>query len=568
MTHGAQEAGAPRSRLETSILHLWREALGVDAVGVHDTFFGLGGDSLKAVRLLSSIEEVLGVQVPFGEFLQAPTVAGIAEQVAALRAGAAPPAPAPPAPVVADVSRAPCTHAQERLWFLDQAGAAGAYNLPLCARIRGPLDADRLIDALQQIVDRHEALRTTFAVEDRGPVQVIAPALAIDVERHDLRGHPEPEAEARRIAETMTATAFDLERGPLLRAALLRIGDADHVLASALHHIICDGWSHAVILGELGELYGGTTPAPVETQYADVARRQRAAEHETSLEATVAWWAERLADAPAALELPADHPRPPVLSAQGATHRSRLSPELSDGVRAYAREAGTTTYVTLVAAYAALLGRLSGQETVVVGTTTSGRASASLEHAVGFFANTVALRCELGDEPTFAQLVAATAAYVRDAIAHDEAPFERVVAALDAARDPSRHPVFQVFFAQAPPLALPIAGAEPFPVSVPGARFEIVLTVEDDADGLTLLWEHSTELFETETIARMDRQFARLLESALAGPQLPVARLALMDAAERGAAIASGAAVAADQPVGCLHERFAAQAAGTPDAAA
>ncbi len=560
-----------RSRLQSTLAHLWQDALEVDHVGLDDNFFTLGGDSLAAIRMLADVEDVLLAHVPFSDFLQAPTVAGLAAAVGqGRRAGSRDAAPAPVAEVAA---RVPCTLAQERLWFLDQAGAGAAYNLPLCARVRGALDEVALTRALREVVRRHAALRTTIAGEDGSPVQVVAPDMPTELERQDLRAHPEREAEARRRAEALVATPFDLERGPLLRAALLRLAEDEHVLALAFHHIICDGWSHAVVFRELGALYAAyargedpVLPAPA-VQYPDFARRQRATLEPAALAGQRAWWRERLAGGPAALELATDRPRPPVLTQHGATRRSTLTADTTAGVRALARAAGATTFAALLAAYAALLSRHSGQETVMVGSTTAGRDRAELESAVGFYANTVVLRAELGGDPTFAELVGRMRDVVRDAVAHQQVPLEWLVADLGVERDAGRHPIFQVFFAQTPPAPLPIEGAEPYPVSLPGARFEIVLSVEED-DLLTLVWEYSTDLFDAATAERLDRHYVHLLEAALAGPDVPIGRLALMSEDERRELAVRSAAAAPDQPVACLHELFSAQAARTPDAPA
>jgi acyl carrier protein len=277
----AGAAGARRSRLQSTLAHIWEEALDVDALGVDDDFFTLGGDSLAAVRMLADVEDILLAHVPFSDFLEAPTVAGLLAAIARVRGGGAPAAAAPAVPAAAGPARAPCTFAQERLWFLDQAGAGAAYNLPLGARVKGRLDADALERGLRELVRRHGALRTSIVEEDGSPVQVVAADAALELERVDLREQPEREALARRRAEELVKTPFDLAHGPLLRACLLRLGDDDHVLAMSFHHIVCDGWSHAVLLRELGILYrafaGAQQPAlpPPSVQYEQFARRQR-----------------------------------------------------------------------------------------------------------------------------------------------------------------------------------------------------------------------------------------------------------------------------------------------------
>jgi amino acid adenylation domain-containing protein len=565
------------TRLESAIANIWQEILEIEPVGVHQDFFELGGESLMAVRMLAAIEDVLLAQIDFTDFLEAPTVSGLAAAVltarqrpVAERSEQAEPEPG------AGSDHAPCSFAQERLWFLEQlGGSTDAYNMPIGARLRGPVDADALARSLAELTRRHAALRTSFTVIDGRPVQIVAPEAPVNLELADLRDHDDPEREAQRIVDALTATPIALDRPPLMAAKLLTLSEHEHVLELVFHHIVCDGWSHVIVMRELGALYdaysAGREPdlSPPRVQYPDYARHARGRLHGEALEDAVAPWVARLAGAPAALELPTDHARPQTPSYQGATFRHRLAEHTTRSVRRFAREARATPFATLLAAYAVLLYRYSGQEDVVIGATTSGRDTPELEDGVGLFASTVALRVDLSGEPTFRQLVARVREVVLWAVSHQRAPFEQIVARLDSPRDLSRHPVFQVFAAHVPRAPLALAGAEPYDARPASSRFDLTLFFEEEAgDALELAWEYSRDLFEAPTIERLSSHYERLLDAALQDPGLSIDELPLLDDAAQRAAQVAGRAVRADYPVALMHQRFEAHAAAAPDAVA
>ncbi|MDQ6606649.1 MAG: amino acid adenylation domain-containing protein, partial [Actinomycetota bacterium] len=566
---------ARRARLETAIAGIWREAVGGSEVGLDDDFFELGGHSLAAVQMLAAVEDLLLAQVSFSDFLDAPTVASLAAAVERARERSAhdpPPAQAPGA----SAGHPPASFAQQRLWFVDQlGGSTGAYNERRSARIREGVDDGALERALQEIVRRHSALRVAFAVEGDIPVQVIADEVVFRLERIDLRERADPEAELRRLTDEFASLPFALDRAPLARAYLLRVGDDDHVLQLILHHTVCDGWSHVVILRELAELYeayaSGAEPdlAAPRIQYPDFARAQRAQLQGPALQDAVAPWLQRLAGAPEALELPTDRPRPQLPSYRGATHRLRLEAVTADAVRAYARSARATPFATMLAIYYVLLSRHSGQDDIVVGATTSGRDRAELEDGVGLFASTVALRADLSGAPTFDEMVTQVRDVVLWAITHEQAPFEQIVAGLERTPDLSRHPVFQVFCAHVPLAELPLEGAEPFDANPSDARFDLTLFVEEERDGqLELAWEYSTDLFDAPTIERLARRFVRLLEGALADPRQPIGELPMLDQAEHLEASGADTLAQGAYPVACMHEWFERHAAETRDSVA
>ncbi|MCA1682481.1 MAG: amino acid adenylation domain-containing protein [Actinobacteria bacterium] len=564
---------APAAGVESAIANIWQDVLGIERVGADDDFFELGGESLAAVHVLAMVDEVLLAPVSFSDFVEAPTVVALAEVVhqARLTAPDRRGLPEPPSPVGGD---APLTYAQERLWFLEQLGAAGAaYNMPLGFRLRGALDVGALRRALQDVVDRHEALRTALVEEDGRPVQRVRQSVPVELELADVRDHEDPQAEASRLVDVLVSRPIPLDAPPLLRALLVRVAEHEHVLELVFHHVVCDGASHVVVARELLALHGAHArgqaaelPAP-RAQYPEHARRERALLEGEALRTAVEPWLERLAGCPAALALPTDRPRPELPSYRGATHRLRLERDLADRVRGFARSVRATPFATLLAGYYLLLHRRSGQDDIVIGATTSGRDAPGLEDGVGLFASTVALRVGLDGSPSFAELVGRVRDMVLWAVAHERAPFDQVVAQLPLARDLSRHPVFQVFVAHVPHVPLGADGleVEPYDARPTTSRFDLTLFMEEErGDALELAWEYSTDLFDAATIERLAREYIELLEAALADPEQPVvaAKPPMATAESR-----IGGAEAA-YPVACMHERFEERAALAPTAVA
>ena len=385
--------------------------------------------------------------------------------------------------------------AQQRLWFLAQMdGVSEAYHIPGAVRLRGRLDRGALGRALSRIVERHEALRTCFRQIDGQPVQVIkGPGIGLALQEHDLRGEADGEERLRRLGEEEAGAAFDLEEGPLIRARLVRLGEEDHVLLVTMHHIVSDGWSMGVLINEVSALYGAYAqgredPLPaLPIQYADYAAWQRRWLQGEGLQRQVDYWKHTLAGAPALLELPSDRVRPQWQDYSGATVGVALDAELTRGLKALSQRHGVTLYMTLLAGWAALLGRLSGQEEVVIGSPVAGRNQAELEPLVGFFVNTLALRLELSEQPTVEALLRHTKERVLAAQQHQDLPFEHVVEIMQPSRSLAYAPLFQVMFAwqNTPTGTLVLPGLELESVGGAGpttAKFDLTLSLQEAGD--------------------------------------------------------------------------------------
>ncbi len=587
---------APRTPVEEILAGIWARLLGVARVGAHDNFFALGGHSLLATQLLSRLREALQVELPLRSLFDAPTLAGMATAVDQARRASVGPV-APPLLPVSRADQLPLSFAQQRLWFLDQLEPESPfYNNPSAVRLTGPLDVAAFEQALNEIVRRHEGLRTSFATVDGRPVQVIAPvgALVGAGAVHELPLHlvdlrhllaPEREAEAQRIAVEEIRRPFDLARGPLLRAKLLRLEDQEHIALLTIHHIVSDGWSIGVFVRELAALYeafaaGRSSPLPaLPIQYADFAAWQRAwlqgteGQEESPLQAQLAYWKQQLRGSSPMLELPTDRPRPVVQTSQGAHYVFELSPELSERLRALSRQEGVTLFMTLLAAFQTLLYRYSGQEDINVGTPIANRTRAELEGLIGFFVNTLVLRADLSGDPTFRELLTRVREAALGAYAHQDVPFEMVVEALQPARTLSHTPLFQVMLVlnNAPVEMLRLRDLTLSPVKAESgtARFDLTLELMERPEGLYGSLEYNTDLFDEATIGRMIGHFQILLEGIVANPEYRVSALPLLTEAERRQVLVEWNATTRDYPdQHCFHHLFERQVELQPDALA
>jgi amino acid adenylation domain-containing protein len=571
---------APRTSVEERLAELWCAVLRVRQVGVNDDFFDLGGHSLMAAQLITRIRREFGVELPLRAIFAHSTVAALAAAIGET----VPQEPIPEAaPSGAAAPRweeltAPLSFAQRRIWFLDQfEPGSSVYNMPTALRLTGTLNVGALVQSLTAIVQRHEALRTTFATDEHGePVQVVAPVMVLPLPLLDLQGRPDPEAEALDLAREEASSPFDLSTGPLLRATLLRLAPQEHILLLTVHHIVSDHWSMGVLFRELVELYRtraeGRRPAlpPLAWQYADYAVWQRQWLDDARMEEQLAYWKQRLAGAPAALDLPTDRPRPAVKTYRGATLPFQLPPDLASALQQVSRREGATLFMTLLAAFQVLLHRYSGQADISVGTPVAGRSRQELEAIIGIFVSTLVMRTDLSGNGSFRELLARVRENVLSDFAHQDLPFENLVEALQPVRDTSRSPLFQVMFTlqNSPMEAVALPGLTLAAVEADSgtAKFDLTLYMAEEDGALTGLMEYNTDLFDRTTIERMVGHLQTLLEGVAANPQTPVANLPLLTAAERQQILVEWNDTARDYRQGvCLHELIAEQVERTPE---
>src|SRR5512146_239643 len=485
------------------------------------------------------------------------------------------------APVDSD-QRLPLSFAQRRLWLLDQLLPSGSvYNLPRVVRLRGTLDVEGLRRAFDELLRRHEALRTRFKVHDGEPVQVIEPRLSLALEPEDLSAlAPAPrEAEAERRAQQEAQASFDLKRGPLIRARLLRLTPSEHWLLLSLHHIVTDGWSMGVLFNELSALYGAyrrgeASPlAELPVQYADYALWQREWLQGDVLEQQLAYWRQALADLPV-LELPTDRPRPMAASYRGARVAFELGEALTRGLKELSRREGATLFMTLLAAFQVLLYRYSGQEDLAVGVPIAGRSRPELEGLIGFFVNTLVMRADLSGAPSFQEHLARVRTRALEAYAHQDLPFEKLVEELAPRRDLSRNPLFQVSFTKGilGALELRLAGLETAEVVATGthtAKFDLAFDMVEISGKIRFLVDYATDLFEAGTIERLVGHWRVLLEAIVADPGQAISQLPLLTEAERQQLLIEWNDTAVEYPRDrCIHQLFEAQVERTPEATA
>ncbi len=583
---GAPGEVAPRSPVEEVIAGVWADVLGLEHVGIRESFFELGGHSLLATQVMARIAAALSIELPLQSIFDAPTVEGLAQLAdTAIRAGQGMVAP-PLVPVPRDAAALPLSFGQERLWFLAQlAPDDPSYVAPLALWLGGPLDHGALERALGAIVDRHEVLRTRYATVGGRPVGVVAAHEDVHLPVTSLASLPPAEREAavQRALAGELSRPFDLAREAPLRARLFVVEPEAHVLAVVLHHIATDGWSNAILKREIGILYeafarGAPSPLPdLPVQYADYAAWQRGWLDGDVLDRQLDYWRARLAGAPRSLDLPSDRPRPRIASHRGAHLPFALGTELAGAVRGLSRRAGATPFMTLLAAFDALLYRYTGQADLVVGFPIAGRTRAETEALMGFFVNTLVLRTELAGDMPFEALVQRVKEVSLGAYAHQDVPFERLVQDLQPERDLGRSPLFQVLFSMqddAAPGSAPgsaPAGLRQREVGSAGAtsKFDLTWHVVDGPRGLTGVVEYATDLFDRATIERMVGHFRALLEGAVADPGARLDHLPLLGEAERRTLLVTWNDTAFPHPEDALiHEIVAREASRSPDAVA
>ncbi|WP_243789570.1 non-ribosomal peptide synthetase [Saccharopolyspora gloriosae] len=535
-----QAAGrGPRDSVESALCRLFGEVLGVPEVGIDDGFFDLGGHSLLATRLLSRVRAELGVEVSIRALFDHPTVAGLVRRMGpSLR-------PRPELRPRPRPDEVPLSFAQQRLWFLHRLeGPSATYNLPISVRLSGELDVAALRAALGDVVGRHESLRTVFPDRQGEPRQRV-----LEQGEPELTVIETTEAELDGELAASARHGFDLAQEPPLRTTLLRTGEREHVLLVLLHHIATDEWSMAPLLRDLAAAYAarrrGAEPdwPPLPVQYADYTLWQRELlgdEHdEHSLAAReLAFWEDALAGLPDELALPADHQRPAVPSHRGGAVRFGFDAELHRDLRALATEHRASLFMVVQAGLAALLTRLGAGTDIPIGSPVAGRGDDRLDELVGFFVNSLVLRTDTSDEPTFAELLDRVRQSDLAAYDHAELPFERLAEVLNPSRSLARHPLFQVMLAywgeaETVDAEFPGLDATVDTVDAGAAKFDLALSLREVPGGVEGVAQFSADLFETASVEALTARFVRLLTAAAAAPDTPIGDLDLLDAAER-----------------------------------
>ncbi|MCF5736479.1 syringopeptin non-ribosomal peptide synthetase SypC, partial [Pseudomonas syringae] len=568
---------APQGTSEKALAQIWQNLLNLEAVGRHDHFFELGGHSLLAMRLISQVRQRMGVELSLADIFAQPELAALAEVVA----HAAGSSQQPIVPVSRDQAL-PLSFAQQRLWFLAQLdGGSAAYHIPAGLRLRGSLDQDALKRALDRIVARHEALRTTFVQEqDQDPLQRIAPAdIGFSLQLQVLTGQADAEQQLLAIATEEAEEGFDLLNGPLVRGRLVCLADDDHVLLVTMHHIVSDGWSADVLTRELGLLYaafsaGAEDPLPaLPVQYADYAVWQRNWLSGDVLQQQRQYWQQTLAGAPSLLTLPSDRPRPAQQDYSGKLLGLVLDADLTRGLKALSQRHGSSLFMTVMAAWAALLGRLAGQDDVVIGTPVANRMRAEVEDLIGFFVNTLAVRVDLSGTPSVQNLLQQVKQQTLAAQANQDLPFEQVVEVVRPQRSLSHSPIFQAMLSwqnnEASDLALGDMALQGVAVAGHTAKFDLTLDMTEVGDQLIGTLEYATALFDERTMQRYLGYFQRLLEAMVADDRQLLEQVPLLDAVEREHLLVELNANDVPYPQDCMiHQLFEEKVQAQPDAIA
>ncbi|WP_292313734.1 amino acid adenylation domain-containing protein, partial [Mesorhizobium sp.] len=535
---------APRGAVETALAQIWAELLGVERVGRHDHFFELGGHSLLAVQLSSRLSRAVGVELPLSTLFANPVLSDLAASIVEVlsRSGTQ------DLPAIAAVSRDEplvLSFAQQRLWFLAQLDEGSTnYHIPLALRLRGELDRSAWQRSLDRLFARHEALRSVFVAPEGKPwVEVLPPDAGLPMVEHDLRDRPDAEAALLDLCHEEARTPFDLARGPLIRGRLIRMPDEEHVFLLTQHHIVSDGWSMGVLVRELRQLYrafeaGQDDPLPpLAIQYPDYAAWQRQWLSGERLQKQAQYWRDTLSGAPARLVLPTDHARPAQQSFAGASVPIVIDADLTRGLKRLSRQHGTTLFMTVLAAWAAVLSRLSGQDDLVIGVPSANRGRREIEELIGFFVNTLALRLDLSGEPSVSQLLEQTRRTALAAQEHQDLPFEQVVEIVQPPRALDHTPLFQVMLAWQNNAvgSFDLAGlsVEAAGEGYDQVKVDLELSLGECGEVIAGTFGYASALFDEATIERQRGYLLALLRAMVADAGQPVGRIELLPAAER-----------------------------------
>ena len=540
----------------------------------------LGLDSLNVFELKNRLEVDLEVAVSITDFFEGFSIVQLATKILAQLTTSEFTSSLPLTKVQSTTDVHPLSFAQARLWFLDQLEKGNpAYNIAFAVRLQGALDVTMLEQSLNEMVRRHEILRTTFSMMDGQPVQVITSCLRLSLPVEDYQNllEVERESEVRHLMTQEARQPFDLTQAPLLRAKLLRLTQQEHIFILTLHHIIADEWSVEVFVREMAVLYkaflkGSSSPLPeLPIQYKDFTYWQRQWLQREVLDTQLSYWKQQLDGVPAILPLPTDYPRPAIQTYRGARQSLELPQTVADGLAVLSRQEGVTLFMVLLAAFQTLLYRYTGQEDVCVGSPIANRNRDELKGLIGFFVNTLVLRTDLSGNPSFPELLQRVRRVALGAYAHQDLPFEQLVEALQPERDASYTPLFQVAFILRNALHLeeiPGLTLSSLNVESETAQFDLSLVVERTERGLIAAFEYNTDLFDAARIARMLGHFQNLLEGIVANPQAKLSDLPLLSESEKHQLLVEWNDTQVNYPQVCIHQLFESQVERTPDAVA
>ncbi|MCA2629947.1 MULTISPECIES: amino acid adenylation domain-containing protein, partial [unclassified Microcystis] len=571
----------PRNPIEEILVTIWSEVLKVKQLSINDNFFELGGHSLLATQLISRIRTNFSIEIPLRSLFTAPTIEELGQQIQHLQQQDLT-LSAPPILARDKQSDLLLSYAQTRLWFLDQLEPNSAfYNILVALRLQGHLNRSALTQSLEGIIQRHEALRTNFITVNGQPTQVVQTVTNWTVSVIDLQ-HLSPEEQeiaATDLVKEESFKPFDLANEALVRATLIVLNNNEYWLLLSLHHIISDGWSRGVFIEELTALYnaynqGQPSPLkPLPIQYADFAIWQRQWLQGEVLENQLNYWKKQLADAPTFLPLPTDKPRPAVQTFTGTHQEFQLSLELTQKLTELSQQQGVTMFMTLLAVYGVLLYRYTGQSDILIGTPIANRNRREIESLIGFFVNTLVMRTDCSENPSFQELLMRVREMSLGAYSHQDLPFEMLVEALQTERNLSHTPLFQVMFVlQNTPLSeIELMGLtiDSLPLEGEIAKFDLTLSMQNTETGLMGVWEYNTDLFNSETIERMNGHFLTLLEGIITNPSERVSQLPLLTKVQQQQLLIDWNNTEVDYPANkCIHQLFEEQVERTPNAVA
>ncbi|MDJ0729381.1 MAG: non-ribosomal peptide synthase/polyketide synthase [Crocosphaera sp.] len=569
----------PRNEIERKLALIWSQVLKLEPIGIDDNFFELGGHSLLATQIISRTQESFNISLPLRYIFDFPTIAQLGEAIAhELETGSRLKLP-PIVPANRD-AEIPLSWAQERLWFVNQLeGDSGAYTIDLTLRLRGNLDVKALEQAFQALVERHEPLRTQFKLKENKPIQAIASDYRFTLPVVKLQHLNETETTLERMLLEAASEPFDLANGSVLRVKLWQVATDEYVLLLAIHHIAADGWSLGVLIKELSAYYRSFSTEttadlpPVPIQYADFAIWQRQWLTDEILARQLSYWKQQLKDVPLLHQLPSDRPRPPIQSFRGGTEQLQLDPELTEQLKQLSQQTGSTLFMTLLAGFAVLLSRYSGQTDLVIGSPIANRNRTEIEGLIGFFVNSLVLRFDLSQEPTFEEFLAQVREMTQNAYENQDLPFEMLVEELQIERHLDRNPLVQIVFAlqNAPdaPWELPGVTVEDMASALDSVRVDLEVYFWDVPQGLTGFCSYNRDLFDAETIARLMSHFQVLLKAIADNPQQSVMTLPLLTPSERQQLLTDWNQTQFAHPdIKCIHQLFEQQVEQTPNGVA